>query len=57
MDPGTDLSLKKKQYAVELAEKYLAEYGIKVGIDLIDSMIEAQVLRLKAQFEGKGEAV
>lgn len=56
IDAGTDLALTKKKYAVDLAAKYLNEHGIKVDPALIDGMIEAEVLRLKAKLEGKGEA-
>jgi hypothetical protein len=54
VEAGTDLALAKKKYAMDLAGKYLAEYGIKVDPALIDGMIEAQVLRIKAQLEGSG---
>jgi hypothetical protein len=56
IDTGTDLALAKKKYAIDLAAKYLREHGIKVDLTLIDGMIEAQVLRLRAQLDAKGEA-
>ena len=56
IDAGTDLAMAKKKYAMNLVEKYLTEYGIKIDPALIDGMIEAQVLRLKAQLEGPGTA-
>jgi Bacteriophage holin of superfamily 6 (Holin_LLH) len=41
----------KKRYACDFAEKYLAGFGIKLDLDVLADMIEAEVLR---QF-GKGD--
>lgn len=56
IDAGTNLAMAKKDYAMDLVKKYLKEHGIKVDPALVDGMIEAQVLRLKAQLEGSGVA-
>ncbi len=34
----------KKEYAMEVAEKRLAEYGLKIDLDIISAAIEAAVL-------------
>jgi hypothetical protein len=48
-----DLANSKLDYAIEMAEKYLAEKGIKyIDLDLLRAAIEAQVL---AQFPKKAE--
>jgi hypothetical protein len=49
VEAGTDLALAKKEYALDLVQKYLTEHGIKVDLGLLDGMIEAQVMRLKLQ--------
>jgi hypothetical protein len=47
VEAGTNLAMAKKDYAVDLASKYLTEHGIKVDPSLIDGLIEAQIMRLK----------
>jgi hypothetical protein len=56
VEAGTNLALAKKEYAMDLVQKYLTEHGIKVDLSLLDGMIEAQVMRLKLQTgqAGKG---
>ena len=49
IEAAADLALQKKEYAVELAEKYLQEHGLTVDPALINGMIEAQIMRLKLQ--------
>ena len=34
----------KKTYAIEIAEKRLADYGVKIDLDAIDAAIEAAVM-------------
>lgn len=36
----------KKAYALEIAEKRLADYGLKVDLDVIDAAIEAAVYQV-----------
>lgn len=49
----------KKEYALEIAEKWLASKGINLNIDLLDAAIEAAVLeefnRFKFDFADEGE--
>ena len=47
VEAGTNLAMAKKDYAVDLATKYLTEHGIKIKPSLIDGLIEAQIMRLK----------
>jgi hypothetical protein len=49
VEAGTNLALAKKEYALDMVQKYLTEHGIKVDLSLLDGMIEAQVMRLKLQ--------
>lgn len=49
IEAGTNLALAKKEYAMDLVQKYLTEHGLKVDLSLLDGMIEAQVMRLKLQ--------
>jgi hypothetical protein len=49
VEAGTNLALSKKDYALDLVQKYLEEHGINVDRELLDGMIEAQVMRLKLQ--------
>lgn len=46
-DVAASAVLSKKDYALEMAAKYLGEHGIKVDTSLIDGMIEAQIMRFK----------
>jgi hypothetical protein len=58
VETAANVALAKKQYAVELAEKYLDEHGIDVDAALIDGMIEAQIMKLKLKaLEWKSGAV
>lgn len=43
------VALSKKDYAVDLAQKYLTEHGIKVDAELIDGLIEGQIMKFKMQ--------
>jgi hypothetical protein len=43
----------KKQYAIEIAEKWLEARGLTVDIDLLDAAIEAAVLQLFNKPEAK----
>jgi hypothetical protein len=36
---------QKKAYAIDFAEKWLADRGVKVDIDILDSAVEAAVMR------------
>jgi hypothetical protein len=47
IESATGVALSKKDYATDLAQKYLAEHGLKIDTDLIDGLIEAQIMRLK----------
>lgn len=47
-----DVAQAKKQYAVSMAGKYLADYGIKVDPTLVDGLIEAQIMKFKMQVSG-----
>jgi hypothetical protein len=43
-----NVGAQKKRYAIEMAGRYLAEHGVKVDPVVLDGLIEAQVLRIKA---------
>ena len=47
IDIATRAALSKKDYATDIAAKYLAEHGLKVDPSLVDGMIEAQIMKLK----------
>ncbi|MBI3361163.1 MAG: hypothetical protein HY023_08635 [Chloroflexi bacterium] len=47
-----DVAQAKKQYAVNIAGKYLSDYGIKIDPALIDGLIEAQIMRFKVEAAG-----
>jgi len=47
IESAAGVALSKKEYATDLAQKYLAEHGLKIDIDLIDGLIEAQIMRFK----------
>lgn len=47
VEAGANLAMAKKDYAVDLANKYLTEHGLRVDPSLIDGLIEAQIMRLK----------
>jgi hypothetical protein len=49
VEAASDLAIAKKDYAVELASRYLEEHGITVDPALVDGMIEAQIMKLKLQ--------
>jgi len=40
---------KKKEFAVDFAERYLKEQGIEVELDVVGDMIEAQLIKLLMQ--------
>jgi hypothetical protein len=46
VEAGKSLAEQKKQYALNLAQNYLAQYGIQADLSVIDGLIEVQVLRL-----------
>ena len=47
IETAAGVALSKKDYAVDIATKYLSEHGLKVDPSLVDGMIEAQIMRLK----------
>jgi hypothetical protein len=48
--------IDKKQYALEIAQKWLTSYGVKIDLALIDAAIEAAVMTEFNQHEdGEGE--
>jgi hypothetical protein len=47
IETATGVAISKKDYALDLAEKYLKEHGLKVDSSLIDGLIEAQIMKLK----------
>lgn len=47
VEGAANVALSKKDYATNLAEKYLAEHGLKIDTSLIDGLIEAQIMKLK----------
>lgn len=49
---AVDVAHAKKQYAVNIAGKYLSDYGIKIDPALIDGLIEAQIMRFKVEAAG-----
>lgn len=49
LNAGVSLAQQKKQYAVELTQKYLAQYGVQVDQQVVDGLIEAQIMRFKMQ--------
>lgn len=40
-----DALIDKKNYALEIAESYLAERGFKIDLKLLDAAIEAEVMK------------
>lgn len=49
MNLGVSVAQQKKQYALNMAQKYLEEHGVKMDIQVIDGMLEAQIMRFKIQ--------
>lgn len=49
---GVELADQKKDYAMNLAQQYLKDHGIKVDLSLVDGLIEAQILRFKMEAAG-----
>ncbi len=47
VDIAAGVAMSKKDFAVDLAERYLLEHGLKVDTTLIDGMIESQIMKLK----------
>jgi len=47
IETATGVALSKKDYAVDIATKYLGEHGLKVDPSLVDGMIEGQIMKLK----------
>lgn len=47
VEGAANVALSKKDYATNLAEKYLAEHGLKIDTSLIDGLIEGQIMKLK----------
>ncbi|MBM3143869.1 MAG: hypothetical protein FJ010_02645 [Chloroflexi bacterium] len=55
IETAAGVAMSKKDYAVDLATKYLAEHGLKVNPDLVDGLIEGQIMKLKLKaLEWKG---
>jgi hypothetical protein len=44
---GVSLAEQKKQYALDLAKKYLEDQGLNVDLTMVDGLIEAQIMRFK----------
>ena len=49
MSLGVSVAQQKKQYALDMAKKYLEEHGVKMDMQVIDGMLEAQIMRFKIQ--------
>ena len=49
MNVGVSLAQQKKQYATNLAQKYLEQHGIRMDPQIVDGLIEAQIMRFKMQ--------
>jgi len=47
IETAAGVALSKKDYAVDMATKYLKEHGLKVDPSLVDGMIEGQIMKLK----------
>jgi len=47
IEGAANVALSKKDHASNLAQKYLAEHGLKIDTSLIDGLIEAQIMKLK----------
>ncbi len=47
MNVGVSLAQQKKQYATNLAQKYLEQHGIRMDPQIVDGLIEAQIMRFK----------
>lgn len=47
IETAAGVAMSKKDYAVDIATKYLGEHGLKVDPSLVDGMIEAQIMKLK----------
>jgi len=46
---GISLAEQKKQYALELAKRYMEDQGLNVDLTMVDGLIEAQIMRFKIQ--------
>lgn len=46
---GLSVAEQKKQYAVNIATKYLAENGLRIDPSVIDGLLEAQIMRFKIE--------
>ena len=49
MNVGVSLAQQKKQYAANLAGKYLEQHGIRMDPPIVDGLIEAQIMRFKIE--------
>jgi hypothetical protein len=49
LNAGVSLAQHKKQYAVDLAQKYLDQHGVRMDPQVVDGLIEAQIMRFKMQ--------
>ena len=49
MNVGVSLAQQKKQYAVNLAQKYLEQHSIRMDPQIVDGLIEAQIMRFKIE--------
>lgn len=52
LQAGADLAAQKKDFALQLAQAYLKEHGVKVDLGLVDGLIEAQIMRFKMEAAG-----
>ena len=49
MNVGVSLAQQKKQYAANLAQKYLEQHGIRMDPQIVDGLLEAQIMRFKIE--------
>jgi len=47
IETAAGVAMSKKEYAMEIAKKYLHEHSLKVDPSLVDGMIEAQIMKFK----------
>ena len=46
-DAAVSVALSKKDYALDMAQRYLSEHGVKIDEELVDGLIEAQIMKFK----------
>lgn len=49
LNAGVSIAEQKKQYAGDLAKKYLSEHGVRMDPSVVDGLIEAQIIRFKIE--------